>query len=672
MIHAGMDTTRVIGSRCDMRDPNDVSHNFLTGYAFIANDASSLALALKKVLREIAGQREKAFSSAEVTSIEEDYTATEYEARMYLASFYPDADPFWEGHLRSVRLVPGGLSFENIPDSLLIWDAGDLLRDRNPDTRNIYGIKGGSIQELNSSNFNATDFAVGSSAEAEEIVNLVRCGNSLDDSIAYLGDIFHSSPLRVGYPSYWYSDDGFAQYRDNMISRDPLIYAGSNTGLIHAFYDETGEEAFAVVPENFVPEIKALADSHRFYVDADPMAADVWFPSEASDTFKDADEWKTVLMACQGEGGRGITCLDVTNPASLPPGHLFSIYDTAAMGYTTSVPVMFKVAKEVGTDTVERFFAFFGGGEWPESMYNIYSPGSEVRGNVIVAVDIYGAYTSGLSGSNYLFIPAASGDESKMVYPFASAASVVNLNSRWDNLYDLLYIPDLAGQLWKVDLRDPDISSWRARCIFQPPIPADTTQDSLWQPAFFAPLVEREPATGCLWLFYGTGNRSMVFKENTDNRFYAILDTLTDTTNYPLTEDNLKRVWTEGPFDFPSEFPDYRGWYIVYSDSSTHVDEKTVSQASLFLDTLKFVTFEPTEFSSDCNIGTGGAREYSYHFRTGSGRFKNMGGGIPQAPRYSFDQSGSGYEIHQTSDSLWVEQKTGFGTLKRILQWKER
>jgi len=660
---------------CPVVDPRDSS---LTGYAYIAEDAEALSSALKSIFMGIESRRARSFTSAEVTSIEEEFLASGYQARMYLASFYPDSSPFWEGHLQAIRLVAGGLSLDTIPDSLKIWNAGKLLRSRNPSTRNIYGIKSGSIQEFSSSNFDATDLAVGSSTEVDTVVNLVKCGKPFLDTLSYLGDVFHSSPLRVSSPSYWYRDDDFAQYRDNMSTRTTVIYAGSNTGMLHAFYDATGEEAFAVIPENFVPEVKALADSHRFYVDADPMAADVWFPKDGNaDTLKDADEWKTVLMASQGEGGRGITCLDVTDPSTIPPGHLFSIYDTSAMGYTTSVPVIFKVGMEVGTDTVmDRFFAFFGGGEWPESMYDIYSPGSEVRGNVIVALDIYGAYTSGLIlGGTYWHIQAASGDAGKMVYPFASAASVVNLNPRVDNRYDLLYIPDLAGQLWKVNLTDPNISNWSARCIFQPPIPVDVTQDSLWQPAFYAPLVEREPATGCLWLFYGTGDRAKVFKKNTDNRFYAILDTVTDPANpYPLIEDDLKRVWAagEGPFDFPSDFPNHRGWYIVYSDSSTHTDEKTVSPASLFLDTLKFVTFEPTELAGDCNMGSGGAREYSYHFRTGSGRYKNMGSGIPQAPRYSFDQSGGGYEIHQTSDSLWVEKKTGFGTLKRILQWKER
>lgn len=655
-------------SNCPTNVP---SSEDLSGYAYIAPDATSLAGALREIFTEIAGQKEKAFSSAEVTSIEEDYTTTEYEARMYLASFYPEESGFWEGHLRSVRLVAGGLSFDDIPDSLLIWDAGDSLRKRKPSGRNIYGIKSGSVYNFNASNFLAADLGVGSEAERDEVINLVRCGKSFADTLSYLGDIFHSSPLRVGAPSFWYRDDEFVKYRDSVSSRNALIYAGSNTGMLHAFSDETGEEKFAIVPENFVPEVKSLADSHRFFVDADPMAADVWFPEEDADSFKDFDEWKTVLMAAQGEGGRGITCLDVTNPDTLPPTLLFSFYDINNIGYTTSVPVMYKIRRVLGTNTVERFFAFFGGGEWPDSMYNIYSPGSDVRGNVIVAVDIQGASNNALAqGSNFWYIPAVTEDAGKMIYPFASAATVINLNSRVDNLYDVLYIPDLAGQLWKVDLSDSVVSNWEAKCIFQPTIPADSAQDSLWQPAFFAPLVEREPATGGLWLFYGTGDRAKIFKTPTDNRFYAIVDDMTGSVM--LTEDSLKSVWTDGAFDFPDDLSTYSGWYVRFADSSNHVDEKVVSQASLFLDTLTFVTFEPSEPSGDCNIGSGGAREYSYNFRTGNGRFKNMGSGIPQAPRYSFDQSGGGYVVHQTSDSLWVESVTGLGTLKRVLQWKER
>jgi len=678
MISEGMDTTRVSGAICGMRDPNNTDHNFLTGYAYIANDASALALSLKKIFTEISGQREKGFSSAEVTSIEEDYTSTGYEARMYLASFFPGEEAIWEGHMRSVKLVTGGLSFDDIPDSLVYWDAGNLLRDRDPATRSIYGVKSDSLLSFTSANFDSSDLGVASSSEANEVINLVRSGNVVMQDTTYLGDIFHSSPLRVGSPNSYYLDDDFDEYRDSMSTRSAVIYAGSNTGLLHAFSDETGEELFAVVPQNFVPQVKALEDSHRFYVDADAMAADVWFPSSESDTFKEKNAWRTVLMSSQGEGGRGITCLNVTDPTT--PSHLFS-FEHDTMGLTTSVPVMYKVGRIVGADTLERFFAFFGGGECPDSLWDRYNPATasdSLKGNVIVALDIYKAYTDGLSkDTTFWFIPPASGDADRMVYPFASAGSMVNLNSKYDNRYDLLYIPDLAGQMWKVDVRDPDISTWKARCIFQPPIPDSAAEDSIAQPAFFAPLIEREPALGCYWVFYGTGDRAHIFKENTNNRFYAILDTVTlESGSYPLNEYyNLKNAWTEGPFNISIDFPDDNGWFISYSDSSTsstHVDEKTVSQAVMLKDTLIFSTFEPTESATDCNIGGGGAREYYCQYKTGGGRIRNLGGGIPQAPRYSFGMDGGVFVVHQTSDSILVETGTGYGTLKRILKWMER
>jgi hypothetical protein len=110
----------------------------------------------------------------------------------------------------------------------------------------------------------------------------------------------------------------------------------------------------------------------------------------------------------------------------------------------------------------------------------------------------------------------------------------------------------------------------------------------------------------------------------------------------------------------------------VYSDSATHSDEKTVSQASLFRDTLSFVTFEPTSEATDCEMAVGGAREYSVNLRTGGGRFRNLGSGIPQAPRVSLGSDGNAYVVHQTSEALWVDLGISLGSLKRIFKWKER
>jgi len=641
------------------------------------------------------------FSPGDVTSIREDFIATEYEARMYFASFRPGGNPFWQGHLSSIRLEEGSISLEDtIPPELLIWDAGDLLRNNiSPSSRIIYGIKSDNSMPLFTTGyFSASDLHVSTNDARDSVVNLVRSGNPNGASTSYLGDIFHSAPLRIGSPNYFFHDDAFDAYRDSVSDRTTVIYAGSNTGMLHAFSDETGQELFAVVPKNFVPEVQALRDSHRFYVDADPMAADVWFPDGTSDDFKDWDEWRTVLMAPQGEGGCGMTCLDITYPDDPAyPKHLFS-FEEDTMGLTTSVPVMYKIGflDTILDDTVERFFAFFGGGECPDSLWDMYRPDtcSNLKGNVIVVLDIYDAgNTHNFSyGNNYWFIPAASGDEDKMIYPFAAAGNMINVDPREDNFYDLFYIPDLAGQLWKVDVRNPDITSWRAQCIFRPPIPTDASDDTPnkipAQPAFFRPLIERDPTYGFLWLFYGTGDRSHVFKPiegsgdpEVSNRFYAIMDTLVGSETYPFREEDgdLKKVSGSGdtPFSFPDDFVTNgkRGWYIMYDDYTSETgrdNEKTVSAAVLLLDTLKFVTFSPVEAETGCSPRGGVATEYLFHFRTGSGRNRTMGSGIPQAPRYSFNLEGGGFEIHQTSDSIWVETKSGYGVLKRVLKWLEK
>ncbi len=655
-----------------------------TEHYYPATSSDEVVEAFRDIFTDIV-QEARAFSAGEVTSIEEEFLSTEYEARLYLASFYPGDSPFWEGHLRALKLVAGGISLDSFPADILIWNAGDILRQRNPLTRNIYGAMGSNLYSLDTFNFSAADFAVGNNDSADSICNLVWSGSAVMDNNAYLGDIFHSSPLRIGSPNYFYHDDDFDVYRDTITTMRPgVIYVGSNTGLLHAFNDSSGEELFAVVPENFIPELKNLRDSHRFYVDADPMAADVWFPTSVNDTFKNWNEWKTILMASQGEGGRAISCLDVTDPSS--PAHKFN-FATDTMGLTTSTPVMYKVCRLIGADTVERFFAFFGGGECPDSSYDMYEPLSStpLMGNVIVALDIYDAATNGLSyGSNYWYIPGATGDADSMLYPFVAAGNMVNVDPREDNIYDLLYIPDVAGQLWKVNATNPDVSTWRARCIFRPPIPVrdndDTKNKNPAQPAFFRPLIERDPTYGCFWVFYGSGDRAHVFKGvvkgdvTVYNRFYAIMDTLVDSTeSYPFREDNLYELAdTADGFDFINDFPTYRGWLINYNNYTNSSNEKTVSHATLLMDELKFATFCPDSSSDPCQPAAGSAREYSLNFRTGTGRIRGMGTGIPQAPRYSFNMEGGGFEIHQTSDSIWVEQKSGFGVLKRVLKWLEK
>ena len=74
-----------------------------TDSALFAGSPEEVADALEQIFMMIL-QRAYAFSSAQVTSVEEEFLSTQYENRIYLASFVPSNKSIWDGHLYALRL----------------------------------------------------------------------------------------------------------------------------------------------------------------------------------------------------------------------------------------------------------------------------------------------------------------------------------------------------------------------------------------------------------------------------------------------------------------------------------------------------------------------------------------------------------------------------------------
>lgn len=69
----------------------------------------------------------------------------------------------------------------------------------------------------------------------------------LDRSL--LGAFIHTRPVFVGPPREGYPFDNYtAVFARDFADRIPIVYAGANDGLLHAFNANTGEEVFAYVP----------------------------------------------------------------------------------------------------------------------------------------------------------------------------------------------------------------------------------------------------------------------------------------------------------------------------------------------------------------------------------------------------------------------------------------
>lgn len=162
---------------------------------------------------------------------------------------------------------------------------------------------------------------VASVAEAAAVINALRGRSGTTplqpagsgEQANRLGAISRSTPALVGAGASWLGP------------RPPVLYVGSETGLLHAIHagtdsaaDDGGRELWGYLPASLLPYLPAqpYADATRpaaIHVDGSPAVADV---------FVDADgdgrrEWRTLLAgsACAQTVGRGtLFALDVTDP----------------------------------------------------------------------------------------------------------------------------------------------------------------------------------------------------------------------------------------------------------------------------------------------------------------------------------------------------------------------
>ena len=158
-----------------------------------------------------------------------------------------------------------------------------------------------------------------------------------------LGDIIGSQPLYISKPRRLYKDEGYTSYRLAQKDRKPMVYVGSNDGMLHAFYAETdltktitvnsttrlaaAREAWAFVPTAMMAEMPRLASTdyesaHRYFVDGSPVTADI----------KVGNTWKTIIVGGFNKGGKGYYALDVTNPEA-PVALWESTLSTMGMSY---------------------------------------------------------------------------------------------------------------------------------------------------------------------------------------------------------------------------------------------------------------------------------------------------------------------------------------------------
>jgi type IV pilus assembly protein PilY1 len=510
-----------------------------------------------------------------------------------------------------------------------------LARVSNPDT-----IDAGEI--------------VANQTEIENMVNYLRGDNANESDLGYrerngnyLGAIINSSAQYVGAPNDIYPDDietgtgnEYSTFVANNTTRRPVVYVGSNSGMLHAFDASlavdtsgnvtvpgtAGDELFAYMPSNlFNNTISNLANqnySFQAFVDATPTIRDVFIPHEGS------DQWRTLLVGGLRSGGQGIYILDVTDPENFSEANVLAEFSHPELGFTYGRPQIVKMNNG-------RWAAVFGNGYNSAGCNGTASCG-EAKLFILYLDDL----ADGIDSSDYVILRtstnmSASVDAVTLQNQLVSNNSCLDANSDCNGLsapavadldgnftLDRVYAGDVHGQLWVFNLENNSSSNWEvgfngeplftacssATCTAGLPAPAGgapgvatgNRQPITVQPQIALHPSRRSVATAPnILVYFSTGQFITTTDGNSDDTaiqsMYGVWDagySSSDTSNGNLNRSNLVQQTYSGTLGSSSisnnavtyqtgSGGDY-GWYINF--------ELNVSGNNVLAGTRSYIT----------------------------------------------------------------------------------
>jgi type IV pilus assembly protein PilY1 len=365
-----------------------------------------------------------------------------------------------------------------------------------------------------------------------------------------LGDIMHSNPVYAGNVldlNQGYGDEGlslvgqnsYLAYVETKKTRLPMLYAGANDGMLHAFQADigtadSGKEMFAYVPRAVYDHLNKLMEigyTHNYYVDGPLTLADAYLQGT----------WGQYLIATLGAGGRSLVAFNVTTPQQFTADDILWEWIDDDFGLVFGQASVVPIAPD-------RWAVIVGNGDnSPQEKAFLYVI------DLATGITIAKVATDDQTG-NSLSTPLA-------------------YDRNGDRIVDVIYAGDALGRLWKFESRD---GRW---VLGNQGVPLFRAVNSAGeaQPITTQPHVVEHPNGGYL-IYVGTGRyRAVVdLTDDSGHSFYALWDddqtgTLTPADLYPhrvINEqdffDHTVRV-TDAVQDTASEPFDwarYAGWRL--------------------------------------------------------------------------------------------------------------
>ena len=581
-----------------------------------ADDEAALLQKLTDAIRQVLASKLTFTSPAIMPDLK-------YGDHIFQALFNYKQDAQWEGHLIKYKLNADG-SIGN-----KVWDAGEKLNKVKAINRKIWTA--GNNYPSGTNNFTTSNLSYikselyhGASqdtdANANKLINFIRGLDSYDedndgnttDERWKLADIYHSQISIVGRPSaptsaansytesFYRNSNQYQNFSSQYNNRKQIVLAGSNGGMLHAFYSSTGEELWAFIPPSLLSKLRQVESSKSkssnsiYGVDGSPVVKDIFYNNK----------WHTVVISGLGRGGHSYFALDITDINN--PKHLFTFdnnpsqkivthWDSTGVkneySYASSIPSEYDFSKlgeswstprilRMKIGNTDKWVAVFGGGfnNGVNTNYgsSIYVIDMEDKGKVLKNINI-----ADKPGNNVVnSVPAS------IIPIIADGTSLAQYHGA------IAYVADYEGKLWKINLTDKG-TQYDTQQIFDSEA-TDTNGRRVMKD-----ITASIDTNNDLWVYFGTGDQQQLQKESSSikNRVYGLKD-----NDFPNYQDNISlftvsqcRDVTSKSANCPSD--NEKGWYI-----NLKTNEKTTGAPTVANRTVYYPTYIPNS-TNPCNPG---------------------------------------------------------------------
>lgn len=535
------------------------------GRYFTTDNTSGLVSALKSILVEILAENTTFATPSVAVSA---YNNLGYRNDLYYALFRPAEGARWVGNVKRYRAETttdaNGNSITQIVDKNgqpAIDESTGFFRDNSSsywsslDGRDVE--KGGVAGTLSSPGnrkiytWTATDRSPSASTNTAPLSSFTTDNSALTQALLgvttsdartkaiqwgrgqnpdnptqarlQLADVLHNEPRLVAYKT----DENLERAGTTNSEEQLYMFFGTNEGFIHAVDPSNGQEKFAFIPKELLPNLNAYyqnpkgSEQKRYGMDG---SFNLWVEYGDLDTNANTRSIsKSYLYAGMRRGGKNYYALDVKNieqPAlkwvikgGVTPGF-------EKLGQTWSTPKLANI-KLNGTQT--KVLVFTGGYDPQQDNDSPNTPlAGDTQGNALYIVNadtgqlIWRAGHSSETGANLKL--------AEMTHSMPADPVIIDANG--DGLADIIYAVDARAQVFRFDLDNANTSaSTLATGGRIAELGGDTALDNR---RFFSmpdvAMVRERGGKSYFAIAIGSGYRAHPLNEDTIDRFYVLQD----------------------------------------------------------------------------------------------------------------------------------------------------